>query len=124
MRIDNLRWLMGLTMAVAVAGCIAAERKQASQGEVHAGWYMEHAGRGMFQPCGQSQQWRVSGSADLRAKAMAFDLQPDTPVYVRLLGVRPAGGGVLEVARVEQFGSATPVRNCGLTGVVIPAPSD
>jgi hypothetical protein len=57
----------------------------------------------------------------LAAKAKTFDLQPDTPVYVRVSGYTKAG--VLNVSRVDQFGSPEPVRDCAMTGVVIPAPS-
>ncbi|MCY7355574.1 MAG: hypothetical protein LH470_10975 [Lysobacter sp.] len=101
----------------------AMDRPLVAEGKSFAGWYMERAGQGMFQSCGQSQQWRVSGSADLQTKAQDFGLGEDTPVYVRLAGVQSADGNELVVSKVEQFGSATPVRDCGLTGVVIPAPA-
>ncbi len=80
---------------------------------------MEHGGVGRFQPCGQSQPLSVD-SAELRARAKAFSLQADTPVYVRVFGT--TDGSVLTVSGVQQFGSPTPVRNCGMTGVVLPAP--
>ena len=101
----------------------AMDRPPIAEGTSFAGWYMERAGQGMFQSCGQSQQWRVSGSADLQTKARDFGLQQDTPVYVRLAGVQSANGNELVVSKVEQFGSATPVRDCGLNGVVIPVPA-
>ncbi|MEJ7747253.1 MAG: hypothetical protein WKF61_11030 [Luteimonas sp.] len=101
----------------------AMDRPPVTEGKSYSGWYMERAGQGMFQSCGQSQQWRVSGSDELRSKARDFGLEQDTPVYVRLSGVQSADGDELVVSQVEQFGSATPVRNCGLTGVVIPAPA-
>lgn len=106
--------------ATGLIGCAAAEKKPADAAESYAGWYMEHAGQGMFQLCGQSQQWRVTASADLPARAKAFGLDQDTPVYARLTG--SVQGNEIEVSRVEQFGSTTPVRNCGMTGVVIPTP--
>ncbi|MEO6364703.1 MAG: hypothetical protein ABIO38_01435 [Luteimonas sp.] len=96
----------------------------AAESKSHAGWYMERAGQGLFQSCGQSKQLRVSGSAELRDKAREFGLDENTPVYVRLSGVRSAGGTELVVSQVEQFGSTTPVRNCGLTGVVMAAPAE
>lgn len=120
----TVRWVVGLATAITLSSCVAAEKQPSSKGQVYAGWYMEHAGQGRFQLCGQSQQWRMSGSSDLRTKAREFGLDQDTPVYVRVLGVQSADGDTLEVSRVEQFGSPTPVRNCGMTGVVIPEPSD
>lgn len=86
--------------------------------DVHAGWYMEHGEMGMFQMCGDSKQLTVE-SADLRAQAKSFGLQPNTPVYVRVAG--SMDGSNLTVTRVEQFGSPTPVSDCGLTGVVMPS---
>jgi len=81
---------------------------------------MGHGGQGSFQPCGgQSQSWRLSQAGDLPARAKAFGLQPDTPVYVRVTG--SLRDNALAVASVEQLGSPTPVRDCGLTGVVIPS---
>lgn len=99
------------------------EQPPVAESKSHAGWYMERAGQGLFQSCGQSQQQRVSGSAELPSKAREFGLDENTPVYVRLYGVQSADGNELVVSRVEQFGSATPVSDCGLTGVVIPAPA-
>ena len=121
MRFRALQLSIGMGAAAAVMGCAAADRKSADATESHAGWYMEHAGHGLFQLCGQSQQWRVRAPAELAAKAKAFGLDQDTPVYVRLVGSMQ--GGEIEVVRVEQFGSAVPVRDCGLTGVVIPVPA-
>jgi len=115
------QWLIGICAAFVLSGCVAAEKKPATASQAYAGWYMERAGQGLFQPCGQSQQWRVSASADLPARAKAFGLEQDTPVYVRLMG--SAHNEEIEVSRVEQFGSPTPVRDCAMTGVVIPAPS-
>lgn len=95
----------------------------AAESKSYTGWYMERAGQGLFQSCGQSQQQRVSGSAELRSKARDFGLEENTPVYVRVSGVESAEGTELVVSQVEQFGSTTPVRDCGLTGVVIAAPA-
>lgn len=96
----------------------------ASQSQSIAGWYMERAGQGLFQSCGDSRQMRVSGAAEaLRSKASDFGLEENTPVYVRVSGTQSASGDAIEVSSVEQFGSDTPVRDCGLTGVVIPAPA-
>ena len=121
MRFRTLQLFIGMGAAAGLMGCAAADKKSADATESYAGWYMEHAGQGVFQLCGQSQQWRVTAPADLAARAKAFGLDQDTPVYVRLLG--SVQGGEIEVSRVEQFGSATPVRDCGMTGVVIPAPA-
>jgi len=111
--------LLGLLILVA---CSAAERTAAgeavSTGTTLTGWYLEHAGESRFQPCGQTQPLRVVAAADLPARAKAFGLDEDTPVYVRLTG--SISGGEVRVAAVEQFGSPIPVRNCGLTGVVNP----
>ena len=73
---------------------------------------------GMLQLCGQSQQLTVE-SADLRAQAESFGLEPNTPVYVRVAG--STDGSNFTVTRVEQFGSPTPVSDCGLAGVVMPS---
>ena len=85
---------------------------------VHAGWYMEHGEMGMLQLCGQSEQLTVE-SADLLAQAESFGLEPNTPVYVRVAG--STDGSNFTVTRVEQFGSPTPVSDCGLAGVVMPS---
>lgn len=92
-----------------------------------SGWYLQGAGGSRMQPCGQSVQWPIGDMADLKARAKTFGLQDDTPVYVKLLArVSVAGGGAakkVDVVRVEQFGSPTPVRDCAMTGVVMPAPA-
>jgi len=119
MRFKTLQLLIGMGAAAGLIGCAAAEKKPADATESHAGWYMEHAGQAMFQLCGQSQPLRVTAPADLAARAKAFGLDQDTPVYARLVG--SVHGDEIEVSRVEQFGSPTPVRDCGMTGVVIPA---
>ena len=116
-------WLISSCAALVLNGCVAAEKTPATAtaSQAFVGWYMEHAGQGRFQPCGQSQQWRVSTAADLSTRAKEFGLQQDTPVYVRLIG--SAHNEEIAVSHVEQFGSPTPVRDCAMTGVVIPAPS-
>ena len=82
-----------------------------------AGWYREHGERGYFQACGAREAWPVR-SAALRRAARRFGLDPDTPVYARVVGA--VRDGRLMVERVEQFGSETPVRDCAMDGVVIP----
>ncbi len=114
-----LSWaFMSGIVFIALSGCASAAKTPPAKGQSYAGWYMEHAGQSTFQPCGQTKQWRVSAPADLVARAKKFGLEQDTPVYVQLLGT--AQGDVIAVSRVQQFGSPTPVRNCALTGVVIP----
>lgn len=116
-----------ISCVLLLAACSAAERPPArgtapsgpaAPATVHAGWYLEHAGQPRFQPCGQSQPLPIVAAADLPARAKAFGLADDTPVYVRVTGT--IAGGEVRVAAVEQFGSPTPVRDCGLTGVVSP----
>lgn len=119
MRSTVPKWLIEICTAIVMTACVAAENKPVLEGQPYAGWYMEHAGRGTFQPCGQPQQWRVTKSAELAARAKSFGLDQDTPIYARLKGT--VHGDEIEVMRIEQFGSLTPVANCGLTGVVIPA---
>lgn len=118
-------WTAFFGSSLAVAGCVAAEKPAASNVDsnaaTYAGWYMEHAGQTTFQACGKAQAWRITQSADLPARAKAFGLDQDTPVYVRVSG--SVDGSDIAVTKVEQFGSPTPVRNCALNGVVIPAPS-
>lgn len=106
-----------------LAACSAAERAGSQpqpdpNATTQVGWYLQHAGEGRFQGCGQSQSIPIADGADLPARARAFGLTDDTPVYVRLKG--SVRGQALHVTRVEQFGSPTPVRNCGMDGVVIP----
>lgn len=116
-------WMTGVLL---LAACNAAERTSTGESPaaasttatLHAGWYLEHAGQSRFQPCGQSESLRISDAADLPARAKAFGLDEDTPVYVRVKGT--LSGNELQVVAVEQFGSPTPVRDCGLTGVAIP----
>lgn len=125
----SLAFISGTLLASALSSCAAAEKTPApvaaptptatAKGQSYSGWYMEHAGQSTFQPCGQTKQWRVSAPADLVARAKKFGLEQDTPVYVQLLGT--AQGDAIAVSRVQQFGSPTPVRNCALTGVVLPS---
>lgn len=117
------RYLFGLGAAFSLAGCAPSGKLSAGDSQTYAGWYMVHAGQGSFQSCGKSLQLRVSESAELRSQARQFGLEDDTPVYVRLVGVETDNGDELQISRVKQFGSKTPVRNCGLTGVVIPEPA-
>lgn len=116
-------WALCLGVVIALTGCAAAEKTPATKGHAYAGWYTEHARQSSFQPCGHGPALLVSGSAELRAQARKFGLDQDTPVYVRLIGVPTADRNEFVVSRVEQFGSATPVRDCAMTGVVIPAPT-
>lgn len=121
-----LRWLRGLAVMFALSGCAAAdkptpEKTPAGTDQAYTGWYMQHAGQGTFQPCGQAQPLQVSASADLPTRAKAFGLEEDTPIYVRVTG--SVSGSEIAIATVDQFGSPTPVRNCAMNGVVIPAPA-
>lgn len=121
MRTKKPHWMVGIATALVLSSCAATENKSSTDGKVYAGWYMQHAGQATFQPCGQPQRIHVSAASDLAARAKKFGLQQDSPVYVRLMGTMQ--GDAIEVIRVEQIGSPTPVRDCAMTGVVIPAPS-
>lgn len=127
MRSKLSQWILGIGTGIVLCGCVAAERSPPAEtsarvdGATHAGWYMQHAGQGTFQPCGQSQLLQVSAPADLPVRARAFGLDEDTPIYVRVTG--SVSGSEIAVSRVDQFGSSTPVRNCAMNGVVIPAPT-
>lgn len=127
MTLRTASWMLGLGFAVVLAGCADAQNKVAGNVDSLAGWYMQHAGAGSFQPCGDdSKPWPVTGKADLDTRARAFGLEEDTPVYVKLLAkksVATDGSTVIDVEQVQQFGSPEPVKNCALTGVVIPAPA-
>lgn len=110
----------------------AAQEAPTQTPQQMAGWYSQSAGVNTFQRCASGESWLVTQPADLPARATAFGLQGDMPVYVKLSAVISAPGKFgpqgmyprqLRVARVVQFGSPTPVRNCALTGVVHPAPS-
>jgi len=126
MRGWTLRWMAVLGAMVVLSGCVAAEKPTsekppAGTAQAYAGWYMQHAGQGTFQPCGESQPLQVAAPADLPARAKAFGLDEDTPVYVRVTG--SVNGSEIAVSRVDQFGSPTPVRDCAMNGVVIPSPA-
>ena len=82
----------------------------------YAGWYLQHAGAGRFQPCGSDAAWPIGVGADLADRARSFPLEDDTPLYVRVIGMRH--DGVLDVVSVAQFGAPAPVRDCAMTGVV------
>jgi hypothetical protein len=118
----RLRFILVTLLATGTQGCAAPEGLD--DGPVHAGWYVEHGRGALFRPCGAQRTWRISNVAALRVAAQDFGLQPDTPVYVRLQGSYDLDAGALSVARVEQFGSPTPVRDCAMTGVVIDAAAD
>lgn len=117
---------MGSVIAMTVAGCAAADKTASTPAaQPLTGWYLHGASGSRFQPCGKSEQWQVAAKADLETRAKAFGLQDDTPVYVKLLANMSGQGGgkpTIDVVRVVQFGSPTPVRDCGMTGVVMPAP--
>jgi hypothetical protein len=145
MSIRNWAFGLGSALVVTVAGCAAAD-KTASEPSVSApttvapiastpsavapdtqpliGWYLQGASGSRLQPCGQSELWPIGAKADLEARAKAFDLQEDTPAYVKLLARVSDDDAThrVDVVKVEQFGSPTPVRDCGMTGVVTPAP--
>jgi hypothetical protein len=127
MRLNVMKRIFAVSAALLLGGCAGSEQATTghnppeSGGQSYTGWYMETVGQRTFQPCGQAQRLRVTSAADLPAKAKAFGLQPNTPVYVKLTGSNQAD--VLTVTRVEQFGSPTPVRNCAMDGAVIPAPA-
>ena len=127
MQLKRRQWLLGISTGIVLCGCVVAEKSPLAEtsppadGATYAGWYMQHAGQGTFQPCGQSQLLKVSAPADLPARARAFGLDEDTPIYVRVTG--SVRGSEIAVSRVDQFGSPTPVRNCAMNGVVIPAPT-
>ena len=125
------KWLLGVAMGIALMACTAAKQASpagqtttaADQGDSVAGWYMQHEGQVTFQACGQSEPWRIGAAADLDARAKAFGLDDDNPVYVRLQATSHAADKTIDVIRVEQFGSPTPVKNCAMDGVVLPAPT-
>lgn len=95
--------------------------------ELLRGWYHGQASSAIFETCGQARRWQVD-SAELRRQAIAFaethGLEEVGPVYVVVLGTVSADGTKLTVTSVKQFGSATPLRDCGLTGVVTDTPAD
>lgn len=112
-----------VSAALALGGCTEPETRHGPE-DVLAGWYWQSGEQGLFQSCGQSRQWAVASSEALREGARAFGLEPEMPVYVRVVGKLSSAAGELVVSRIEQFGSPTPVRNCPMTGVVAPSPTD
>ena len=114
-------------LAVALTACVAAERSSAQGAQPLSGWYMQSSAAETFQPCGESEPWRITDAADLRARAKTFGLEDDSPVYVKLVATTSAADKTVKVERVTQFGSPTPVQDCALTGVVhrtaTPAPA-
>lgn len=132
MRVHPSRTWLVLAAGFAAAGCsrpaaqvaAAAEtpvpaREPAADAPSYSGWYMVHGGLGSFRACGAASAWRIGAAGELPARAQAFGMDEDSPVYVRLHGA--THGGVLDVTSVDQFGSPTPVRDCPMAGVVLPA---
>lgn len=105
-------------MAMATTACA----EKASPTVLITGWYSEHEAARSFQPCGSNETWAIREPGDLPTRAQAFDLQPDTPVYVKLkaqISTDPVTQAhAMDVLDVVQFGSPTPVRDCALNGVV------
>jgi hypothetical protein len=119
-----LLWVAGGTLALTACAAAQAPAKTA---QAVSGWYSQSAGSATFQPCGTSEPWLVTKAADLSARATAFGLQNDMPIYVKIVAAISASGKYgshgeyshqVQVERVIQFGSPTPVRNCALNGVV------
>ena len=126
----RLRLAVLLFASAATLGMNACAGKASSGSELLAGWYSEHGTARSFQPCGSDQTLPIDEAGDLPARARAFGLQPDTPVYVELqVGVPTVAAGTsakINVEKVMQFGSPTPVRHCAMNGVVTysaPAPA-
>jgi hypothetical protein len=115
-------WLLAIGLAACApqpAAPLAAPTAAAIPEQEFVGWYMEHGQAATFLACGAQAAWPVASSKPLSQRARAFGLAPDTPVYVRVRGFRAEGR--LVVATVSQFGSPTPIRDCPMTGVVLPA---
>lgn len=124
LRCWQLLWVAVGTLAMAAC---AAEQAPAKAAQPMSGWYSQSAGSATFQPCGTSERWLVNKAADLSARATAFGLQNDMPIYVKIVAATSSSGKYgshgeyshqVHVERVIQFGSPTPVRNCALSGVV------
>lgn len=81
------------------------------------GWYVQGATHATLQPCGAPEHLVVVDGGELRKRANDFGLQDDLPVYVRVHGSR--SGGEFRLARVDQFGSPVPIRDCPMTGTTI-----
>lgn len=122
MRSTRPHSILAALLALGAQGCVAGDAQP--DATIQPGWYIEHADVAAFRPCGQERAWRIANGAALRESARNFDLQPDTPVFVRLAGRYDPGSGEFRVAKIEQFGSPTPVRDCPMTGVVIETPAN
>lgn len=103
---------------------VACQATTPSSDQIHAaGWYMEHAGRGYFLPCGGASQFRVIGDVDIHAAAPKnVVIEDDMPVYARFSGT--ILNDELEVTQVQQLGSSIPMKDCPLNGVAIPEKTD
>lgn len=114
-------WLWAVSMAATLAACSAVEvLSPPTEEPLLAGWYMQSASGNTFQACGGSERWPIGHAADLRVRAEAFGLDDGSPVYVKLQATTRAPDKTIDVARVVQFGSPTPVRDCAMSGVVQP----
>lgn len=109
-------------LSIGLAGCSPSSTSDPdiAKAETMAGWYMEHAGIRTLLPCGAAAASTITDAGDLPARARAFGLEDDLPVYVRIHAA--SRDGALVVASVDQFGSPVPVRNCAMTGVVTSSP--
>lgn len=105
------------TSAASQATASPPVQSAATSSEVYAGWYMQHEGQATFQPCGEASV-TIGDAADITTRARSFGVTDDNPVYVRLRGT--LADGRIDVASVEQFGSAEPVANCSMTGTMTP----
>jgi hypothetical protein len=112
--------LAALLISVSQTGCTSNRSEPNASGEDASivGWYVEHAGQAMLQPCDQGDPLNISWSSELTEKARSFGLTDGNPVYVRIKG--EISGDTLAVSKVEQFGSPEPVTNCAMTGMVVP----
>jgi hypothetical protein len=109
--------LFTLGSVVTLASCAVAESPEKQANQALVGWYMGNGTVATFLPCGASEPLRIAEAADLGTRARATGMGEDNPVYVKLLGREASGRGLI-VEKVLQFGSAIPVRNCAMTGVV------
>lgn len=86
-----------------------------------ASWYSAYGTERSFLSCGSEESWSIVGAGDLPSHTHARDMQPDDPVYVKLLAQVSAANAwprAVHVQQVVQFGSSTPVRDCPVKGVV------
>lgn len=112
-----LRRSATIVLALVAGGCADAGQTPDDESSVLAGWYSQASGQARFQPCGQSRALEISDSAELGARAKDFGLMEGDPVYVRLAGSER--DGQFDVARIEQFGSPVPIRDCPMSGLTI-----